>query len=413
MARPVFLVRDPVRVFDSWKHIGWADMQSFIDCYTQIFQMLDQEDPSCANSSSSCLLYERLTQEPQLEVQRLCARWGVPYSEAMLEFQKPWGSSRNFPIDRDRATCCEEEEEEEKVQGLFTTVRASSCVLGDVPTHNLLSNSEKDRIEEHVGRQYLRCWQDDVLRLQAAISKKSWVGFDLDDTLHEFRLASSNATTAVLEEISRQYDSTGTGTGTTTTPVSMPALKDQYSKVLQANTASAFSDRKTSFDYRKERFCSVLAHFSLPYDAQFVTRLLEIYEATLVASLEPKCGALGLLSTLKSTGKKIVVITEGPQDAQERTVAALGISGYIDFLVTTNHFRLSKADGLFAKVLQHLDISSGDIVYIGDSEQRDMEPAMAEGIFSIHLAEAKNVCLTSHPPRVNTLRKLQYIISPE
>ena len=50
-------------------------------------------------------------------------------------------------------------------------------------------------------------------------------------------------------------------------------------------------------------------------------------EFTLMNLLELKCGALDLLSMIKDMGKKIVVITEGPQDAQERTVQGLGIEG--------------------------------------------------------------------------------------
>lgn len=142
-----------------------------------------------------------------------------------------------------------------------------------------------------------------------------------------------------------------------------------------------------------------------------MAELLGSYEATLMASLELKCGALGLLSAVRNMGKKIVVMTEGPQDAQERTVQGLGIGGYIDFLATTNHFRVSKTSGLFPRVLEHLGISPGDMVYVGDNEQRDMEPAMAEGIFSIHLAETKHVSLNTFPPQINTLRKLQYIFS--
>jgi putative hydrolase of the HAD superfamily len=141
-----------------------------------------------------------------------------------------------------------------------------------------------------------------------------------------------------------------------------------------------------------------------------MAELLESYEATLMASLELKCGALGLLSAVRKMGKKIVIITEGPQDAQERTVEGLGIGGYIDFLATTNHFGVTKTSGLFSKVLEHLGISPGDMAYIGDNEQRDMKPAMAKGIFSIHLAETKHVSLKTFPPQVNTLRKLQYIL---
>ncbi|KAI1159832.1 hypothetical protein F5B18DRAFT_635222 [Nemania serpens] len=118
----------------------------------------------------------------------------------------------------------------------------------------------------------------------------------------------------------------------------LAVLKEQYSKVLLRKTANACSDGKTSFGYREDRFRTLLGHFSMRYDSQFMKRPLESYEAMLVASLELKCGALGLLSTLKHMGKKIAVITEGPQDAQERTVDALGIKSYIDCLATTSEY---------------------------------------------------------------------------
>lgn len=392
MVRPVFLIRDPIRVFDSWKNVGWTDAQSLIDCYTNMFCMLDRA-PSHA---VSCLVYERLIQEPQTEVKRICARWGVPFSETMLNFQHSFGSSFIFSTDRERLKYCEE-----KPLSLFTTVEANSSVEPEVPYHGLLSNTEKDNIEEHVGLLYLRCWQDDVLRLRAILAEKIWIGFDLDDTLHEFRRSSGTATDKVLEEISERYG----------TPIL--ALKGEYSRVLKAKTANAFSDGKTSFDYRRERFTSVLAHFSLPQDDQFMVELLESYEATLMTSLELKCGALDLLSMMKDMGKKIVVITEGPQDAQERTVQGLGIEGYVDFLATTNYFGVVKTAGLFPRVLEHLGVSSGDMAYIGDNEQRDMKPALAEGIFSIHLAEMKHISLNAIPPQINTLRKLQYILSDD
>ncbi|KAJ3485481.1 hypothetical protein NLG97_g6808 [Lecanicillium saksenae] len=390
VTRPVFLIRDPIRVFDSWKHVGRTDAQSLVDRFANIFRMLDQ----APSRGASCLLYERLVQQPQDEVQRICARWGVPFSEAMLEFKKPFGSSFIFPTDREEATYCQE-----KALGLFTTIEAASSIIPDAPPHNLLSNDEKDAIEEQLGRLYLRCWDNEVPKLRAVLLEKAWVGFDLDDTLHEFRRASSTATDQALAKISGAYN------------IPMPELNQEYAKILQLKTANAFSDGKTSFDYRKERFSLVLERFSLPYDAHFMHFLLETYETAISASLELKCGALGLLSTVKNMGKKIAVITEGPQDAQERTVKALGIDGYIDFLATTNHFGVSKTAGLFVKVLQHLGISPGYMAYIGDSAQRDMEPALSAGIFSVHLDESRNVSLSSTPPRINTLRKLQYIIS--
>ncbi len=51
-ARPIFPFRDPIRVFDSWKSVGWTDAQSLIDCYTNMFHML--------SSSFTCSVVPRL-----------------------------------------------------------------------------------------------------------------------------------------------------------------------------------------------------------------------------------------------------------------------------------------------------------------------------------------------------------------
>ncbi|KAJ8069128.1 hypothetical protein OCU04_002802 [Sclerotinia nivalis] len=389
MVRPVFLIRDPIRVFDSWKNIGWINEQSLVHCYTNLFRMLNQAPAHAV----SCLLYEHLIQDPQREIKRICARWGIPFSETMLDFKKPFGSSFFFSNDREKSIYLEN-----RPPDLFTTVEASSSIEPEVSYHGLLSNTEKDSIEEQVGRLYIHCWGNDITRLRTILAEKTWVGFDLDDTLHEFRRSSGTATNKVLEKISKRFG------------ILMPELKDEYSRVLRDKTANAFSDGKTSFDYRRERFASVLNHFSLPQEDQFMDQLLDLYEKTLMLALELKCGAISLLSTLRNMGKKIVIMTEGPQDAQERTVEGLGISKYIDFLATTNHFGVAKTSGLSPKVLEHLGISPGDIAYVGDNEERDMKPAMAEGIFSIHLAETKHVSLNTFPPQINTLRKLQYIL---
>ena len=390
MARPIFLFRDPIRVFDSWKSVGWTDAQSLIDCYTNLFHMLSR----APSQTVSCLVYERLIQNPKTEIERICARWGIPFSKSMLKFDHPFGSAFIYSSDRERDIYCEK-----KPLGLFKTVETSSTVEANVPYHDLLSNAEKDKIEEHAGFLYARLWEDDIMRLRAILTERTWIGFDLDDTLHEFRRSSGVATSRVLAEISKRHG------------IPIPALKDEYTTILKMKTANAFSDGKTSFDYRRERFASILTHFSLPLDDQFIAKLLELYEANLMESLELKYGALDVLSLIKDMGKKIVVITEGPQDAQERTVRGLGIDRFIDFLATTTHFGVAKTDGLFPRVLEHLCVTPDDIVYIGDNEDRDMKPALAEGIFPIHFAETKHVSFDTIPPKINTLRKLQYILS--
>ena len=67
---------------------------------------------------------------------------------------------------------------------------------------------------------------------------------------------------------------------------------------------------------------------------ELLKSLLVSYAATLVANLKLNPGAQSLLSTLRLLDMKIVIISEGPQDSQERIIGALGIKDAIDFLAT-------------------------------------------------------------------------------
>ncbi|XWX01536.1 hypothetical protein V2A60_009564 [Cordyceps javanica] len=248
---------------------------------------------------------------------------------------------------------------------------------------------------------------DEKQTLSAALAKVTWVGFDLDDTLHEFRRASAAAATDALRLISEQYGA------------DMDALQACYARVLRSKTAAAFSDGRRSEDYRRERFASVLEGLSLvrgdddPDEVtEMTTRVVARYGATLERSLQRKPGALELLAALRARGKRIVVVTEGPQDGQEWTLRRLGLmtpppppaaaaaaaaaaesepepepEPLVDVLATSNAFGVSKVDGLFERVLQHLGVPGNEVLFVGDSYERDVLPARRAGMLAVHYAE--------------------------
>jgi putative hydrolase of the HAD superfamily len=164
-------------------------------------------------------------------------------------------------------------------------------------------------------------------------------------------------------------------------------LKASYAEVLKASTQAAFVDGKTSHQYREARFRMLLERHGVQLHEQNITTFLECYESTFTANLELKPHALPLVHLLRSQGKKIAVITEGPQDAQERTLAALGLMSLIDYLATTNKLGVAKIDGMFPYVLQTLRVSAGELIMVGDSWERDMIPAMEAGITCVWFDE--------------------------
>jgi putative hydrolase of the HAD superfamily len=130
----------------------------------------------------------------------------------------------------------------------------------------------------------------------------------------------------------------------------------------------------------------------------------------LSTALEIKPGALTLLPYLRSIGKKIAIITEGPQDAQEWTLEKLGLSSYVDALVTTNKFGKAKTEGSFASVLEFLGIEGREMVYVGDSYARDIVPAREEGIRTVYLREGEGVVLGLEGMRVDSLLVVERVL---
>jgi putative hydrolase of the HAD superfamily len=246
--------------------------------------------------------------------------------------------------------------------------------------------------------------------LRDALNGKSWFGFDLDDTLHEFRKASGSASRVVFANVASRFG------------IGPDLLAADYSQILISATKSAFTDGRTSAEYRKERFAALLDRRGLQYDEVYVGYLANEYKSALRSALQLKPGAIQLLQYVKQIGKKIIVVTEGPTDAQVWTVQQLGLEPYVDILVTTNQVGKAKIDGLFTEVLRIYQIVPKDLVYIGDSLDRDIVPATQAGILAIHFDE-ENTCYLdiaeSHsrgpavdkPLQVNSLAKIQELMS--
>lgn len=236
--------------------------------------------------------------------------------------------------------------------------------------------------------------------VQLTIQSKQYFGFDLDDTLHEFRKVSAFASLAVFKAIHRNLG------------IELDSLRTTYTEILRSKTASAFTEGKTSTEYRRDRFSHLLQAYGFATSDTILERLLDIYKNSLQAALELKPGALSLLHTLRRLDKKIIVITEGPQDAQEWTIRELGIAPYVDILVTTNEVGRSKVDGLFSIVLEKYDIEAGDIVYVGDNEARDVVPARSEGLLAVLYDEREKTRLDDIDGlRIKSLKEMEDILN--
>jgi FMN phosphatase YigB (HAD superfamily) len=201
-----------------------------------------------------------------------------------------------------------------------------------------------------------------------------WIAFDLDDTLHHFERASSRASVAVFCDIERQFG------------IGVDDLNEPYREILQAAQNRHFSRPMTSREYRAERFGTLLSRFAEDPGPR-LNRLLDIYDAALDEALELKPGARQALTAAKRAGLSVMVVSEGPHDAQTTTIDRLGIAPEIDLLVTSATEQASKSDGLFERALERAGCERHEVLHVGDSIDRDIAPTSALGIPNVYVGD--------------------------
>lgn len=328
-----------------------------------------------------------------LTVRRLCRHWGIEFTHNLLTFQHPFGKFL-YSSERERRIYSVD-----NPLSLFNTVQSNQTVNADIRSHGLLTTEEKERIERAIGGIYMDTFENGINAVRDALLQKTHFGFDLDDTLHEFRKASGVASASVFTYLSTHHRAT------------FEELKESYAGILARTTSGAFAEGKSSEDYRTERFTALMQAHDIEFTKETLQHLLGLYHTSLRSALTLKSGALELLLKLKSLGKKVVLVTEGPEDAQKWTVEELGIADIVDMLITSNKFGRTKTDGLFDVVLKELGVEAKNLVFIGDNMTRDVLPAREAGIMAIHYSESENIRLDLGGLRLNSLWKLSRLVT--
>jgi len=92
--------------------------------------------------------------------------------------------------------------------------------------------------------------------------------------------------------------------------------------------------------------------------------------------LKPYPYVLETLETLKSQGLKLGIITDARREKALQRLDAMNITKFFDIIVTYTESKVKKPDLLpFKLAIEKLDLRPEDILLVGDSIRRDIEPA--------------------------------------
>ena len=216
------------------------------------------------------------------------------------------------------------------------------------------------------------------------------IGFDLDDTLHSFKAATSSATKDVLLHLSSSF------------ALCYAELRSEYEEILKAMQKTNFTENKPSSEYRRSRFQKLLSHFCI--DDAHVETTLKDYDEALAMHLCAKPFAENVLEVSVKLGKRVIVITEGPTDAQQLTLDRLGLSKWISNLFTSAMYETSKTEDLFTIALDSVGCEAHRCIYVGDNPERDYFPSLQLGINAILFSEDRHVPNVAH--QVHSLKTL-------
>jgi len=201
--------------------------------------------------------------------------------------------------------------------------------------------------------------------------------FDLDDTLHDDRLAFTSAAEEVAREVAAEHG------------VDALALKDAYVaeaegfwKRLTADQVRELLGSKLS-SLRSKLWGTALTSVGLddPRLAERSATNYNLYRRKYFA-LFP--GALDLLKRLKADGKKLGLVTNGVSETHRDKIALLQVSEYFDAIFLADEVGMVKPDPrLFAHACEKLGSRAFDTAMVGDRYERDIAGAIEAGLYTV------------------------------
>lgn len=201
-----------------------------------------------------------------------------------------------------------------------------------------------------------------------------YVFFDLDETLIDIKYAQNMAIVSLYKKF---------GFDKETDVNSFARVWDDLTEFHYAD----YTRKRISYEeQRKRRIVDLFETFEIElpmYPLDVYDIYLKFFEKNWICFEDVET----TLSTLKTKGYKLGIISNGDYQQQVQKLKATKIFGYFDYIETSSEFDVSKPDTrLFEKVFAKNNIPLNEVCYIGDSYNNDYFPCSKLKIKSILLS---------------------------
>jgi putative hydrolase of the HAD superfamily len=213
------------------------------------------------------------------------------------------------------------------------------------------------------------------------------VGFDLDDTLMDHRVAVGRGLLA-MGEVS-----------------GWPRRRDDVAlwRHLERQHYPRFVAGELSFlDQRRERLSGFLAVRGIDPDGIDLDATFAEYFTHYESHWEPVKGARELLTAQRSAGRPVGVLTNGPRGLQLTKLERIGLADLVDVVLAIDDLPEGKPQpSAFLALCERLDASPADVAYVGDDLDADVRGARKAGLASVWFRRPDGVGFSPDPvPRV-------------
>ena len=202
----------------------------------------------------------------------------------------------------------------------------------------------------------------------------SLVLFDLDETLCDHTHSSRTA----LESLQSRHDSLAS--------VSLDEIEHRAWEILGRVHAKVLARQLTSAEARMERMRALFETFGESPADDFLDRAASDYGMVYRSVQRALPGSIDVLEALGQNREivNVAILTNHLRDIQVAKLDACGLTGLIDFMVTSEDVgHLKPAPEIFEAALDRAGVDPTDAVMVGDSWEVDIVGAEKAGLRAV------------------------------
>ena len=191
---------------------------------------------------------------------------------------------------------------------------------------------------------------------------------DLDNCLYPYDICHAQALETCISKLTQEFPQ-----------ISEDKLMEEYDKSRKACHRQL--DGTASSHSRLLYFKALLESITGKTQAALSLELEELYWSSYMEQMQLDAKALAFLQKCKNKSIPISLVTDLTEQIQLRKIIKLGITNYIDFVVSSEEAGIEKpAAKIFELALSKLNKKSSDVIMIGDNLEKDIKGAEALGI---------------------------------